>query len=51
MTKLTWCEECGKDMHEVGGKDCSCGCKQELCFSCIHKQAPERSDDDDNDNE
>ncbi len=34
MTMLTWCEECGDDMHENGGRMCQY-CGGEYCYRCI----------------
>lgn len=47
MTMLTWCEVCGDDMHEVGGKECD-KCGKEMCFRCLreHKRYCGKDDDD-----
>lgn len=34
MTHLTWCEDCGDDMHVNGGKACEY-CDSEYCYDCI----------------
>ena len=33
-TMLTWCEECGEDMHIQGGRECQY-CGDEFCYGCI----------------
>ena len=33
-TMLTWCEECGEDMHVNGGRSCK-HCDAEFCYNCI----------------
>ena len=33
-TMLTWCEECGEDMHMNGGRECQ-NCSGEFCRGCI----------------
>lgn len=33
-TLLTWCEECGEDMHVNGGRECKY-CGNEYCYKCI----------------
>lgn len=33
MTYLTWCPECGRDLHEVGYKTCP-ECDDEICLWC-----------------
>ena len=36
MTKLRWCELCGEDMHEKGGKRCKY-CLGEYCLNCFKR--------------
>lgn len=36
MTFLTWCDDCGEDMHEVGGRECQF-CGDEFCYDCIEE--------------
>ena len=33
-TQLTWCGECGEDMHVNGGGECPY-CGEEFCFNCL----------------
>lgn len=33
-TILTWCEDCGSDMHQNGGRSCR-HCGAEFCYDCI----------------
>ena len=34
MTQLTWCEGCGEDIHDNGGRLCAF-CGEEYCSGCI----------------
>lgn len=49
-TLLTWCEECGEDMHVSGGRECE-HCGSEFCHECIEEHEkncddnPERRED------
>ena len=46
MTMLTWCEDCGTDMHQEGGDSCD-GCDRELCYRCLKlhiKECPDYAD-------
>ena len=45
-TMLTWCENCGEDMHINGGRACLY-CGNEFCLGCIkeHEEfCPENPD-------
>lgn len=50
-TMLTWCEECGEDMHQNGGRACKF-CEREFCYICITEHEkhcidnPNSEDDD-----
>ena len=35
-TLLTWCEDCGDDMREFGGRSCRY-CGREFCFVCMRE--------------
>jgi len=33
---LTWCNDCGEDMHVNGGRECKY-CGEEYCYDCIEE--------------
>ena len=45
-TMLTWCEECGIDMHVHGGKTCP-KCGIELCYDCMKQHICDEEDEED----
>ena len=51
-TMLTWCEECGEDMHVNGGRMCR-SCSEEFCLGCIkdHEKFCNNSTKGDDDDE
>lgn len=46
MTMLTWCEDCGTDMHVEGGEACECGL--EFCFRCMKRHRKECPENEEN---
>jgi len=45
MTILTWCEECGEDMHVCGGGTCDI-CGEELCWDCMKEHMSTHEDEE-----
>ena len=51
-TILTWCENCGEDMHVNGGGTCNY-CGKEFCYGCLegHEHFCEENPDNKNNEE